>query len=185
MYVKLACPKTLSQAMANALMYETFNETDSNPKAPAVAADTSPKDTSAVLTSANDDLLTRIAALEVRSSRQEQSRDRRGNSRITCWNCGNQGHRSNDCQQPHVGNGMQYRPARYEPHSDNRQQGRPIAPQGHWAHTQSGADQQYGPPSGFQQGGYPSVQQGYAGSPQNAADGHGNVGQEQVNNPFL
>ena len=122
---------------------ETFDETDSNPRAPAVAAATSPKDTSVVSTSAND-LLTRIAALEVRSSQQEQStRDRRGNSRITCWNCGNQGHRSNDCRQPRVGNGMQYRPARYEPHSGNRQQGCPVAPQGHLGQTQSGAGPQY------------------------------------------
>ena len=87
MYIKLAYPKTLSQAMANALMYETFGENDLNPRAPTVASATIPKDTSAVLTSANDDLLTRIAALEVRSSRQEQStRDHRGNSRITCTN---------------------------------------------------------------------------------------------------
>ena len=179
MYVKLACPKTLSQAMANALMYETFDETDSNPRAPAVAAATSPKDTSVVSTSAND-LLTRIAALEVRSSQQEQStRDCRGNSRITCWNCGNQGHRSNDCRQPRVGNGMQYRPARYEPHSGNRQQGRPVAPQGHWGQTQSGAGQQYGPPAGFQQGGHPSVPPGYA------ADGRGDAGHEQATNPFF
>ena len=114
MYVKLTCPKTLSQAMANVLMYETFDETDSNSRAPAA--------TTAVLTSANDDLLTRIAALEVRSSRQEQStRDRLGNSRITCWNCGNQGHRSNDCCQPRVGNVMQYVLTRHKPHLGNRQ----------------------------------------------------------------
>ena len=86
MYIKLAYPKTLSQAMAIALMYETFGENDLNPRAPVVASATIPKDASVVSTSAND-LLTRIAVLEVRSSRQEQSsRDHRGNSRITCWN---------------------------------------------------------------------------------------------------
>ena len=139
---------------------------------------TTPKDTSAVSASATDDLLTRIAALELRSSRQEQStRDRWGNWRISCWNCGNQGHRSNDCRQPRVGNGMQFRPARYEPHLGNRQR-RPVAPQGHWGQTQSGAGKQYSPPAGFQQGGHPSVQPGYAA-------GHGDAGQEQGNNPFF